>query len=101
MLAQEGCGEAATIMELGERDLSCCCSQVLREMSTTVQEFTKKHRTALSIINTSSLAMITWQNLSGSQDMLIKQAFVSIVYVILLAIGQHLLYLLFNYAIIW
>ena len=78
-----------------------CCLQVARELSKAVQDFTKKYRTALSITSTTNLAMIVWQNLSGAQHVLVKQAFVSIVYVILLAIGQHLLYLAFNYVIIW
>jgi solute carrier family 10 (sodium/bile acid cotransporter), member 7 len=78
-----------------------CHVQVIRELSKPVQGFTKKHSTALSITSTTNLAMIVWQNLSGAQHVLINQAFVSIVYVILLAVGQHLLYLAFNYVIIW
>jgi hypothetical protein len=88
-------------LQLHGSDVVAYGLQVTRELSKGVQAFTKKHRTALSIINTSNLAMIVWQNLSGAQHVLIKQAFVSIVYVILLAIGQHLLYLAFNYVIIW
>jgi hypothetical protein len=39
-----------------------------------------------------------WQSLSGARDALVEQQFVQILYVILLAIAQHLLYLAFNFA---
>ena len=41
-----------------------------------------------------------WQSLSGARDTLIQQQFVQILYVILLAIAQHLLYLAFNFAVL-
>lgn len=41
-----------------------------------------------------------WQSLSGARDKLFEQQFVQILYVILLAIGQHLAYLAFNFPIL-
>ena len=38
--------------------------------------------------------------LSSSQDVLVHQKFVNIVYIILLAIAQHAAYLLFNFVVI-
>lgn len=41
-----------------------------------------------------------WQSLSASRDALLEQQFVQILYVILLAVAQYLLYLTFNFAVL-
>jgi sodium/bile acid cotransporter 7 len=46
------------------------------------------------------LAFIVWQTLSGAQALLVAQQFVQILYVILAAIAQHLVYLAFNVAVL-
>ena len=42
-----------------------------------------------------------WQVLSGARNDLFDQKFVDIVYVVLLAVGQHLFYLAFNFGMVW
>jgi hypothetical protein len=42
-----------------------------------------------------------WQTLSGAQSTLLATPFVDVIYVILLAIAQHILYLIFNFVIVW
>ncbi|KAL4439853.1 hypothetical protein ABPG75_002854 [Micractinium tetrahymenae] len=65
-----------------------------------VKKFTADWKTTLSLFSVFNLAMIVWQSLSGARDKLFEQQFVQILYVILLAIGQHLAYLLFNFPIL-
>jgi sodium/bile acid cotransporter 7 len=63
-----------------------------------VKRFTAAWKTPLSMFSVVMLSMIVWQSLSGSQATLMDQQFVQTLYVILLAIGQHLVYLAFNFA---
>ena len=42
-----------------------------------------------------------WLVISAARDTLLDQQFVSVLYVILLAIGQHLFYLALNYVAVW
>ncbi|KAL4859479.1 putative sodium/metabolite cotransporter BASS4 [Chlorella vulgaris] len=75
--------------------------KLLRELppfSRHVKRFTNKYKTAISMFSVVMLAMIVWQSLSGAQATLLDQQFVQILYVILLAIGQHLVYLFINFA---
>lgn len=47
------------------------------------------------------LRRTVWIVLSGARGVLLEQRFVDILYVILLAIGQHLFYLAFNFVVVW
>lgn len=77
--------------------------KALRELpplGSRVKAFTRDWKTALALFSVFNLAMIVWQSLSGARDTLVQQQFVQILYVILLAIGQHLVYLAFNFLIL-
>jgi solute carrier family 10 (sodium/bile acid cotransporter), member 7 len=74
--------------------------KVLRETCKPVKKFTATWKTALSITATTNLAMIVWQTLSGAQSVITNTPFVNTLYVILLAIGQHIVYLILNFATI-
>jgi sodium/bile acid cotransporter 7 len=75
--------------------------QVFRELVPGAVRFTRDYKTFLSLFSTTSLALIIWQTLSSARALLVQQAFVNILYVILLAVAQHLLYLAVNYAVCW
>lgn len=47
-----------------------------------------------------SLACIVWLVLSAAQEVLMEQQFASVLYVILLAFGQHCFYLVLNFAVV-
>jgi hypothetical protein len=42
-----------------------------------------------------------WQTLSGAQHIITSTPFVYTLYAILLAIAQHLVYLAFNFTVVW
>ena len=67
-----------------------------RELSTPVRNFAKKYKEYLGMFAVSNLAFIVWQSLSGAQEILVEQKFVNILYVIIAAVVQHFIYLVFN-----
>lgn len=67
-----------------------------RELWTPARNFAKKYKEYLGMFAVSNLAFIVWQSLSGAQEILVDQRFVNIIYVIIAAIIQHLIYLVFN-----
>lgn len=70
----------------------------LRELFTPVKRFTANYKITLSLIATTNLAMIVWQTLSAAREQLFSMsAPINILWVILLAIGQHLFYLALNF----
>jgi sodium/bile acid cotransporter 7 len=76
------------------------CLQLLRELPPLgkhIKKLTARYKTFLSMFSVVMLAMIVWQSLSGAQSTLMDQQFVQILYVILLAIAQHIIYLIFNF----
>ncbi|EFN59401.1 hypothetical protein CHLNCDRAFT_49947 [Chlorella variabilis] len=78
--------------------------KLLRELppfSKHVKKLTASYKTAISMFSVIMLSMIVWQSLSGAQATLMDQQFVQILYVILLAIAQHIIYLIFNFAVLY
>ena len=55
----------------------------------------------MRLLNTPVLLLAVWLVLSGARDVLLDQKFVDILYVILLGVAQHLIYLVFNFTIVW
>ena len=47
------------------------------------------------------LLLAVWLVLSGARDVLPEQRFVNSLYVILLSVAQHLIYLIFDFTIVW
>lgn len=70
--------------------------KLARDLSSTVCSFVTKHKTALSLFYTLNLAAIVWQTLSGARDTLLQQAFTSVLLVIVLSSGLHLVLLALN-----
>jgi sodium/bile acid cotransporter 7 len=58
--------------------------------------FVTKHKTALSCFSTLNLAAIVLQTLSGARDTLLQQAFTSVLLVVVLSSGLHLVLLALN-----
>lgn len=73
--------------------------KAIRELVPGAAGFVARHKVPLSLFSTANLAFIVWQVLSSAQSVLMDQPFVSIVYVLLLSAAQHILYLLFNFAV--
>ena len=71
-----------------------------RELVGPARRFATKWKQALGMLSVLCLAFIVWQTLSGAQALLVAQQFVQILYVILAAIAQHLVYLAFNVAVL-
>jgi hypothetical protein len=89
------------LLVFGRHIMLALLLQVARDYVKGVAGFTRDYKTFLSLFSTTNLAFIVWQTLSGARSLLVQQAFVNILYVILLAIAQHLLYLAINYAVCW
>lgn len=70
--------------------------KALRDLVPAVARFAKKYKTYLSMFSVANLAFIVWQSLSAAQSVLVAQKFVNILYVIIAAVLQHLIYLIFN-----
>jgi sodium/bile acid cotransporter 7 len=70
--------------------------KALRELIPPVARFATKYKEPLSMFSVANLAFIVWQTLSAAQHLLIEQKFVNILYIIIAAIIQHAIYLVFN-----
>lgn len=70
--------------------------KLARDFIKPVCRFVTKYKTALSMFSTLNLAAIVWQTLSGARDTLLQQAFTSVIIVIALSSGLHLVMLAFN-----
>lgn len=70
--------------------------KLARDFSSTLCSFVTKHKAALSLFSTLNLAAIVWQTLSGARDTLLQQAFTSVLLVVVLGSGLHLVLLALN-----
>ena len=70
----------------------------LRSLWPAARRFAVKWKKQLSMTATLCLATIIWQSLSTARPALIRQPFVSLVYVVLLSILQHLIHYAINLA---
>jgi sodium/bile acid cotransporter 7 len=70
--------------------------KVLRELIPAVARFATKYKEPLSMFSVANLAFIVWQTLSAAQNLLLEQQFVNILYIIIAAVLQHAIYLVFN-----
>ena len=70
--------------------------KALRELWPAAKRFAQKYKEYLGMFAVTNLAFIVWQTLSGAQSELVEQSFVNIVYIIIAAVVQHLIYLAFN-----
>ena len=74
--------------------------KALRELIPAVARFATKYKEPLSMFSVANLAFIVWQTLSAAQHLLVEQQFVNILYIIIAAIVQHLIYLAFNTVVV-
>ena len=58
----------------------------------------KRYKKRLSMLSTLFLALIVWQSLSTARPALLRQPFLSLLWVFLLSLAQHLFYYAFNLA---
>ena len=70
--------------------------KALRDLVPAVAQFARTYKTYLSMFSVANLAFIVWQSLSAAQSILVAQEFVNILYIIIAAILQHAIYLIFN-----
>jgi sodium/bile acid cotransporter 7 len=70
--------------------------KLARDLSPPVCSFVTKYKMPLSLFSTLNLAAIVWQTLSGARDTLLKQAFTSVLLVVVLSSGLHLVLLAAN-----
>lgn len=70
--------------------------KLARDFSRPVRDFVTKYKTQLSLFSTLNLAAIVWQTLSGARDTLLQQAFTSVLLVVLLSSGLHVVLLALN-----
>ncbi|PNW87393.1 hypothetical protein CHLRE_02g147450v5 [Chlamydomonas reinhardtii] len=73
----------------------------LREAFPAVLHFVKSNRVPLSLFSTSCLAFVVWQTLSSARDLLLEQSAGPVLAMMGLSVGMHLVYLLFNYLVVW
>ncbi|KAG2437250.1 hypothetical protein HXX76_005913 [Chlamydomonas incerta] len=73
----------------------------LREAFPAVLNFVKAHKVPLSLFSTSCLAFVVWQTLSSARDLLLEQSAGPVLAMMGLAVGMHLVYLIFNYLVVW
>lgn len=70
--------------------------KLLRDLCPPVGRWVKAHRTLLSIINNTNLALIIWQTLSSARDIIVNTSFGTMLLVFLAALLIHTIYLVFN-----
>lgn len=74
--------------------------KILREISSWVRDMVNKYKTALGLINNSSLICIVWQTLSAAQQNVVHTAFGTLCLIALAAILLHVVYLIVNFIIV-
>jgi hypothetical protein len=67
--------------------------KAVRDLVPPVQRFVDKWKTPLSMFATFNLAFIVWQALSGSQNIIVNTKFLYTFEAMMLAIAQHVIYL--------
>ncbi|KAL4517654.1 hypothetical protein Ndes2526B_g02058 [Nannochloris sp. 'desiccata'] len=72
----------------------------LREFIPAVARFATKYKEPLSMFSVANVAFIVWQTLSAAQHLLTQQKFVNILYMIIATLVQHIIYLMFNIAVV-
>lgn len=73
--------------------------KALRDLVPAARRFATKYKEELSMFSVANLAFIVWQTLSAAQNDLVHQKFVNILYVIIAAVVQHGIYLVFNFLV--
>jgi len=80
--------------------LSCLVPVILgkaaRELSPAVRSFVQRHKTALSILSNTNLAILIWQTLSSAQALIVGLPFGTMLLLIIAAVLLHTVYLIFN-----
>ena len=70
--------------------------KLLRDFVPPVARFVRAHKTFLSIVNNTSLAMIIWQTISSGRDAIVGTDVGTFLCVIISALLIHVIYLIFN-----
>lgn len=71
----------------------------IRASSKNVGLFVKRHKTALSMFANCNLFMIIWMAMSSSCEVLLSQNGLTILYLVITTVVQHVSYLLMNYTL--
>jgi sodium/bile acid cotransporter 7 len=74
--------------------------KLARDLSKPVCSFVTKYKVQLSLFSTLNLAAIVWQTLSGARDTLLQQAFTSVLLVVVLSSGLHVVLLALNAVVV-
>jgi sodium/bile acid cotransporter 7 len=72
--------------------------KAVRELITPVRTFVQNHKTFLSLLSTTNLAILIWQTISSAQGLIVGLPFGTMLLLIAAAALLHTLYLVLNTA---